>query len=271
MSAAPFPYRLAACDLDGTLLGPDKKIGAANLTAVAALRARGVSVIVVSGRRQANSVRFHRQLGLRPDAPIISCLGARVATAETGEIWSEQPLPAELSAELVQEGLARGFSVIRYGRERLLCDGRTRWTDLYASRTGEEPEVVDDPARLGVAGALKLVWYGEPETLASLRPKVTERFGNRVTLLPTDPENLEFVAAGVNKAAALALVAARLGVPLAETLAFGDGESDAPMLSWAGLGGAMPQAGERARAAADLVAPPGEEASAFARAVDLIL
>lgn len=228
--AAPFPYRLAACDLDGTLLGPDKTLGVDNLAAVAALRARGVEVIVVSGRRQPNSVRFHRQLGLRPDAPIISCLGARVAAAETGETWSEHPLPADLSAELVREGRAAGFTVIRYGREDLRCDRQTKWTELYASRTGDRPEVVADPAELGAAGALKLVWYGEPAALAELRPALGERFQGRLELLPTDPENLEFVAAGVNKGDALARVADRLGVARAATLAFGDGESDAPML-----------------------------------------
>lgn len=272
IAAAPFPFRLAACDLDGTLLGPDKTIGPANLAAVAALRNHGVEVIVVSGRRHTNSVHFHRQLGLRPGAPIVSCLGARVATAETDEIWSEHPLPPDLSAELVREGRARGFSVIRYGREHLRSDGRTKWTELYASRVGEQPEVVADPDQLGTAGALKLVWYGEPETLRALRPDLEERFRGRLELLPTDPENLEFVAAGVNKAAALALVAGRLGVERAATLAFGDGESDAPMLEWSGLGVVMPHAGKRARAAARLVAPSGdEEASAFARAVDIVL
>lgn len=271
MSADPFPYRLAACDLDGTLLGPDKLIGPANLAAVAALRDRGVEVILVSGRRHANSVHFHRELGLRPDAPIVSCLGARVATAETGGTWAEHPLPAELSAELVQEARTRGFTVIRYGREHLRCDARNHWTDLYASRVGEQPEVAADVDQLGAAGALKLVWYGEPEILAALRPDLTERFRGRLEILSTDAENLEIVAAGVNKAAALTLVAARLGVARKATLAFGDGESDAPMLEWAGLGVAMPRAGERARAAAGLVAPAGAEASAFARAVETIL
>ena len=268
---APFPFRLAACDLDGTLLGPDKTLGAANLAAVAALWARGVEVVLVSGRRHANSVRFHRQLGLRPDAPIVSCLGARVATAETGDVWEEHPLPADLSTELVREGRTRGFSLIRYGREHLRCDGRTKWTDLYASRVGEQPEVVADADQLGAAGALKLVWYGEPSVLGDMRPALTERFRGRLEIMPTDPENLEFVAAGVNKAAALARVADQLAVGRAATLAFGDGESDAPMLAWAGLGVAMPRAGERARAAAGLVAPAGEEASAFARAVGVIL
>ena len=34
------PYRLAALDIDGTLLGPGSKLGAANIAAVARLRAK---------------------------------------------------------------------------------------------------------------------------------------------------------------------------------------------------------------------------------------
>ncbi len=46
-----FPYRLAAIDLDDTLLGPDKQISAANLLAIQKLQGFGVEIVLASGRK----------------------------------------------------------------------------------------------------------------------------------------------------------------------------------------------------------------------------
>jgi len=87
----------------------------------------------------------------------------------------------------------------------------------------------------------------------------------------TDPPYLEFSAPNVTKATALAAVARELGVAQADTLAFGDGNNDAAMLAWAGLGVAMPHASPAALAAADWVGPDGDPETAFARAVAMVL
>jgi hydroxymethylpyrimidine pyrophosphatase-like HAD family hydrolase len=47
---------------------------------------------------------------------------------------------------------------------------------------------------------------------------------------------LDIAPAGVNKATALAEVAAGLGISAADVLAFGDGRNDIEMLRWAGRG-----------------------------------
>jgi hydroxymethylpyrimidine pyrophosphatase-like HAD family hydrolase len=55
----------------------------------------------------------------------------------------------------------------------------------------------------------------------------------------------------VNKATALAEVAAGFGVAAADVLAFGDGRNDIEMLRWAGRGVAMGDAPAEVKAAAD--------------------
>ena len=51
--------------------------------------------------------------------------------------------------------------------------------------------------------------------------------------------NLELTAVDADKGAALALIAAQLGVAQEETVAFGDGTNDVTMLRWAGRGVAV--------------------------------
>lgn len=267
MTDASFPYRLAACDLDGTLLGPNKEIGDANLAAVAALQNRGVRLVVASGRRHQNSLRFYRQLGL--DGWMISCAGALVKDPDTDETLREVVLPPELAVELVASGQAAGYTVIYYHRDHLYIGAHNHWTELYESRVGEKAELF--PGNLNELqgdGALKIVWYGEPDALRPERQRLEGKYGGALRVLSTDPENLEFSAPGANKAEALVVVAQHYGVPQVSTLAFGDGENDAPMLAWAGLGVAMDGGSETARAAAGLVGPAGAPAESLARAVE---
>src|SRR5260221_880834 len=77
-----FPFRLAAIDLDGTLLVPDKTISPENIAAVDRLHQNGVTVIIASGRRHQNSVRL--QLQLRLNGPIIACQGGLISDRANG-------------------------------------------------------------------------------------------------------------------------------------------------------------------------------------------
>jgi hydroxymethylpyrimidine pyrophosphatase-like HAD family hydrolase len=70
---------------------------------------------------------------------------------------------------------------------------------------------------------------------------------------------LDIAPAGVNKATALAEVAAGLGIPAADVLAFGDGRNDIEMLRWAGRGVAIGDAPAEVQQAADAVSAPFED------------
>ncbi len=263
--ATEFPFRLVMTDLDGTLLGPRKEIGAENVAAVRELQRRGARVTLASGRRHQNSVRFYRELGL--DGLLVSCAGALVQDPDSDEVVRECLLGKEDAANLVTEGLSRGCTIIYYHREHLYVSERNHWTVLYESRVNERTELYPgDLADLGGEGALKIVWYGEPAELRTLRPEIEERYRATVGVVATDPENLEFLDLSANKADALTAVAKYYGIEQSETVAIGDGENDAPMLRQAGLGIAVDGANAAAKAAADQVGADGPPETRFARA-----
>jgi Cof subfamily protein (haloacid dehalogenase superfamily) len=264
-----FPFRLAAVDLDGTLLGPDKKISSMNAEAVRRLRDTGVEVIIASGRRHQNSLRFHQELGLK--GPIIACQGGLTRNGETGEILDARFLPERIADQLVGEGDSLGLDVIYYHLEHLyVVERQSRWLDLYKARVGEKPDLLPDLHVLAGQRALKIVWYAEPSKLAILRTEMAARYQGQCDVLSTEMENLEFMPVGVNKATALARIAGQLRIKPEAVLAFGDGENDVAMLQWAGLGVAMSHGNGAAKAAAKLVGPEGPAESDFARAVEAV-
>ena len=109
------------------------------------------------------------------------------------------------------------------------------------------------------------MWLAEADVIGAVAREAAAANAGAVTTTLTDPEYLEFTPAGVDKSYGLARVARDLGIAREEVLAAGDGNNDAPMLAWAGLGVAVAHATPLARAAADLVGPPGNPDDALAR------
>jgi Cof subfamily protein (haloacid dehalogenase superfamily) len=267
--ATKFPFRLAAIDLDGTLLGPDKTISPENIAAVDRLHQSGVTVIIASGRRHQNSVRFQRQLRL--SGPIIACQGGLIRDGESGNVIEAHFLPQSVTRQIIGEAEKRDIQVIYYHLDHLyVAERNNQWVHLYEARVGERAEILPNLEQLDGRRALKLVWYGDPEILNKIRPEMSAHYGEKVDILSTERENLEFMPRGINKATALAKVAAELGVRPDQVLAFGDGENDVQMLAWAGMGVAMSHGSQAAINAAKRVSPKGPPETAFARAVDAL-
>jgi Cof subfamily protein (haloacid dehalogenase superfamily) len=265
-----FPYRLAAVDLDGTLLGPDKLISEQNAAAIHRLNENGARVIIASGRRHQNSIRFQRELHLT--GPIIACQGGLIRDGESGNVIEAHFLPQAAAREIAEEAEKNGVQPIYYHLDHLYVpEGNNRWLDLYEARVGERAETLPSLNQLDGRRALKIVWYGDPVILRKLRPEMAAQYQGKVDILSTESENLEFMPRGINKAAALEKVAREFGVPKEQVLAFGDAENDLQMLAWAGMGVAMRHGNPAAISAARMVSPPGPPETAFARAVDELL
>jgi Cof subfamily protein (haloacid dehalogenase superfamily) len=261
-------YRLAIVDLDDTLLGHDKQISAANLLGLARLRAAGIEIVIASGRHHDNIVSFEEKTGCV--GWTISSAGAMVRHAATGEILHELTLPSELALEIYRRGRELDLSVIGYHRTGIYIERETEWTRLDARRSGQAPQMGDLQA-LAREGLQKLMWTAERSRIDALHPGVLRGYRDRLYIVHTESELIEFLSPEANKARGAQAVSQRLGIAREETVAFGDGNNDVPVLEWAGMSVAMDHGRESARRAAHRVTPPGPHEEAFSRAVEIVL
>jgi Cof subfamily protein (haloacid dehalogenase superfamily) len=203
--------------------------------------------------------------------PIIACQGGLIRDGESGNVIEAHFLPQGVTRQMIDEAEKHDIQVIYYHLDHLyVAERNNQWVHLYEARVGEKAEILPNLEQLDGRRALKLVWYGDPEILGKIRPEMSAHYSDRVDILSTERENLEFMPRGINKATALAKVAAEYGVRQEEVLAFGDGENDIPMLTWAGMGVAMSHGSQAAIRAARRVSPKGPPETAFARAVDAL-
>jgi Cof subfamily protein (haloacid dehalogenase superfamily) len=260
-------FKLAAIDLDGTLLGPDHAISDANAQAVKRLQAVGAQVVLASGRH-FNSMR--KYVAALPGVQwVVSCQGGEVSDANRTTILSRQFLPAAAVEKTLEAGHALGFSTVAYTVEGVFTDSASDFEmDFYTDLVGQRP-VVLDRSELLARDVFKVIWMGEPADFS--RVVLADVVSPPVKAVRTNTRFLEFMPADVSKGSALATLVSRLGIQPSTAVVFGDGENDIPMFEWAGFSVAMPQGWPLARAKAKLVAPDGPAETALARGVDLAL
>jgi Cof subfamily protein (haloacid dehalogenase superfamily) len=259
-------FKLAAMDLDGTLLGPDHSISEANARAVRRLQAAGAQVVLASGRHYNSMLKYVKAL---PGVQwVVSCQGGEVSDAARTTVLSRRFLqPAEVAA-LTDTGRTRGFSTVGYTVEGVFTDSTSDLEmDFYTDLAGHRPVVLPRNELLA-RDIFKVIWMGEPAGLSQVAPADVTL--PRVQAVRTNTRFLEFMPADVSKGSALATLALHLGIQPAAVVTFGDGENDVPMFEWAGMSVAMAHGWPLARARAKLVTPDGSPETALARGVDLI-
>ena len=253
MSAVPAqPIRLAAFDVDGTLVGRDLAISDRVKDAVAKMREAGVAGCLVTGRMYRATLPFARTLQL--DSPVICYQGAAILDPATDEVLAHSALANELVRELVDLTERDAMHLQLYRNDEYYCEARNRFSELYASLSLTEPVVVPSLREaFAYSPATKAVIVADEPAAREYERRLQEHFANRAYVTRSLPEFVEVLDPSVDKGAALRFVADRLGVPIERTLAIGDSWNDAPLLRAAGFGVAMGSGPPELRELADAV------------------
>jgi Cof subfamily protein (haloacid dehalogenase superfamily) len=250
--------RLVATDLDGTLLRGDRTVSARTVATLRRLARRGVSHVVVTGRPAVRCAPFfaaldYRGLAICGHGTQLYDAGNRrlLASTELNPASARSVLgriadrigPLDLAVDtagpagefLVGDGFGRGDEADLAPFRRVTGD---RLWDLPIEKVVLRHPTVPDADLVAIATGCCL-----PDVVVTL----------------AGPGFVELLPARCDKAGRLAQVAAALGVPSHEAVAFGDMPSDRAMLAWAGWAVAMANGHPELKATADEIAPDHDE------------
>ncbi|MDM8271036.1 HAD family hydrolase [Thermophilibacter provencensis] len=254
--------KLLAFDLDGTFLAPDRSVTPRARRAILSLRERGIEPVPTTGR--AHQKLFSQVLGMDGFRYVIAANGAVVLDVEKNVYFVHEVIAADVAADLVRELERPG--VVTYtclddeaGTRIASCESLEVLLDIMGYNPWDEPIVEHAADRIeseGI-GALKVgAHFCDRWRYEDFSP-LAGRFGLEHAASATG--NAEFGPLGVTKATGLRALSRAMGLDLREVCAIGDAGNDADMLRTAGLGVAMGNATDEARAAADMVARPNSE------------
>ena len=236
--------RIAALDVDGTLVDWENRMTDVVRDAVLALRDSGVEIVISTGRAIPGVMDAADKLGLT-DGVAVASNGAVVHTYSPVEVVHSVTFDASEAVRRVLEHVPEAYvAVEEVGVGYRVSKPFPDW-EISGSMAVETVESL-------VAEPVTRVIIRAPEHDA-------EEFGELVHGLGLTEVNnnigytawLDIAPDGVSKASGLEVVCARLGCTAADVLAVGDGSNDVDMLRWAGRGVAMGQATEQVKAVAD--------------------
>jgi Cof subfamily protein (haloacid dehalogenase superfamily) len=251
--AAP---RLIATDLDGTLLRSDGTVSHRTRRALAAVRAHGMPVVLVSARHPAAVAEVARDAQVGGFA--VCSNGGSVFDLDTGSLVRTRSIETEVATRLVKALRQRAPGVlfaVEVHAELAFEPGFNAWDDWEApegTRHADALELVAEPV-------VRLICRHEDYALDVLAELVTELVGDAATVVMPGSWTVEVSAPGVDKGTTLAELCRELGIDASEVVAIGDYPNDLPMLAWARRGIAMGNAHPAVLAAADEVTASNDE------------
>jgi hydroxymethylpyrimidine pyrophosphatase-like HAD family hydrolase len=245
--------RLVALDIDGTVVDRNGLLPHAVAEAVGLVVQARVPVVLSTGRSWHGTRAVFEELGL-PAGPTVCSNGAVIVRYPPQEILKAitfDPRPVITQVEEFAPGSL--IAVEEIGRGYRL-NNRFPGDDL----TGEL--IIEDAEQLSSRPVTRVIVRDPTRSEEDFEALARHLGLHGVTYFVGWSAWLDIAPDGVNKATALAEVAAGFGVSAADVLAFGDGRNDIEMLRWAGRGIAIGDAPEEVKAAADDVTESFDQA-----------
>lgn len=253
--------KLIALDLDGTLLKKDKTISPRTQKALADAHAKGVEIVLASGRPNVGIAPIWEQLKIasKPNY-MISFNGALSINLTEDKTLLSKGITGKDAKMIKQEVDKLGLSMHAFSTIHGVI------TPCHNPQTAHEAKVnkvdvieynfddLEDDHPI-----IKVLMVSEPERLTDGIAKLPNHLAEQFTLVQSAPIFFEFLNPEVNKGVALKAIAEDKGISMDEVLSFGDAGNDRAMLQMSGVGVAMANADEDTKAIADRVTASHED------------
>lgn len=247
-------YKVIALDLDGTLTNSRKEVSPRNIEAIHKAVAKGVHVVLASGRPLPGVVPVAKDVGLFDvGGYMLAYNGSQVVDCRTGESLIHVTLPEEYYPEICRSYRNFGINLLTYDHVGVISENVEKYSELE-SRVCRIPLQKVPNLLEAIEGPLgKFLATGEYDKLKVYQAYLKETFGDKINVFFSETFFLEIVPPGIEKAASLEKLLALLGCSREQLIACGDSMNDTTMVSYAGLGVAMENAQPSLKSRADYI------------------
>ena len=253
-------FSLIVFDIDGTLVGDSHQFHPFTRDTLLKLHDFGIPFTLATGKiLPATKAQADE---LRVSLPLILANGS-ILQRRSGEILYHVYLPEKVTRKVVDICERREENLIIYSDDKIFIKAMNE--DIYPIYSMVESGLYQigewENLPVGFERATKclVVNQHDAQSLYQLGEKLAGVLNSQADVVHTSTKLVEVVPKGINKASAVSRLAEELGISMHQVMAFGDYDNDAEMLSAAGLGVAVGNASDSAKAAADIVIGACEE------------
>jgi len=254
-------YKLIALDIDGTLLNSDKKISDENKAAIAAARAKGVHVVLVSGRPTGGMRDSLQALDMMSDDDYVLSYNASVVQRVKSEaIIRSQILTGQDAKKLAKLAKHLDIDIHAFSHQKgLITPAHNDYTHHESEINGEPITLIDFEELADDEAILKVMLVDHAEKLSAAIAQLPAALYEQFTIVQSAPFFLEFLNKDSNKGIGVKALADHLSIPAEQVICMGDAGNDFHMIQYAGLGVAMGNATDDIKAIADHITVTNDE------------
>ena len=247
-------FKLIVSDLDGTIKDTNQPIHPYTIEVLKKLPELGIHFTLASGRSLASLRPYAEELNIK--IPLVLANGCIIQSLD-GKIHFREFMPVEVTRKILQITDQENCDLVVFSDDRLFYKKMTDNIDrifgklnnsIYEVGAWESIENL-----LPEVNKFMIIDWESQDNLAKLESIFDRELNGQAEYLRTNINHLEVMPKGVNKATGLKHLAKEMHIGMEEILAFGDFENDVAMLSEVGLGVAVENACDLAKANADLI------------------
>lgn len=235
-------------DIDGTLCSlKTHEIPESTVRAITMAKERGVKIFISTGR----PIQIINNIGAIEHLVdgYITTNGAYCFVGDTAVCCT--PIPTADVLTLTDDAVTEGYPCIIASDRGIAVFGNAREIvdQIFRGELNVSNLDIERPADKVLKGnVLQVTSFCSQEQEERLMARVTGCVSAR-----WHPAFTDITADGADKGKGLAAMARHLGLDISETMAFGDGGNDIPIIRRAGIGVAMGNAGDDVKAVADYI------------------
>lgn len=247
-------YKLVAIDIDGTLLNSRNEITKEVNDAIQAAKAKGVKVVLCTGRPIVGVNPYIEELKLNGEADFaITFNGALVQNTHTEEVFLENNLTYQDLNDLYELSKKVRSPMHYFDSKNMYNPNKTiNLYTIYEAFANQIPihyrPFDETPTDIVIP---KVMFVDEPERLDKIIETIPDSFKEKYMMIKSTPFYLEILHPIVSKGRAIKQLAEKLSIKREEIICIGDGENDLSMIEYAGCGVAMANAAPTIKEAAD--------------------
>ena len=254
-------YKLIALDMDGTLLNSEKRITDNTKKALKEAEAKGVKVVLASGRPLSGITKSLEELDLfKGDDYVLSFNGGMVINSKTEEIVTSSLLKGSDLKEIYKISKELDINIHAFSAKKgLITPKMSQYTQHECDINGIDATIMDFNDVEDNEDIVKIMMIDPQEKLDKAIEKLPKYLYEKYSVFKSAPFFLEFTNKEVDKGKGLKKLGEYLGIKQEEIIACGDAGNDLSMVKYAGLGVAMENATDDVKEAADYITLSNDE------------
>lgn len=239
--------KLVATDIDGTLLIPEGNFTECVKDCVKKLCAKGIKVVLVTGRMNAAASLIAKDLGL--DTPVVSYQGGLIKHNE--ETLYERCLTESQAQKIIEWADSENIHLNLYNDDILYSEKKCYEVERYCNNLHTEYKIsAFKDIKKNKVNKLLAIDYNNPEKIDRLEKELPEIFPE-LYIVKSTPYFLEFSNKEASKYCAVKFLQKYWGISEEETLTIGDQNNDIALLKAGGVRVAMGNATEELKKVAN--------------------